>query len=70
MVVNNEGNSTLLSCRSWNCELVGRYILFLVFATDSARFEFLAVTCSSSSLCNENDAIMHSWQGTCMQKAL
>ena len=36
-----------------NCEFVGRYVLFLVHAGDSACFEFLAVTRSSSSLHNK-----------------
>ena len=36
---------------------MGRCVLFLVYAGDFACFDFLAVTCSSSSLCNENDVI-------------
>ena len=53
-----EGNTVLWGHRSWNCELVGRCVLFLVHIGDSACFELMAVTCSSSSLCNENDIIM------------
>ena len=40
---------------------MGRCVLFLVHAGDSACFEFLAVTRSSSSLRNKNDVIMRSW---------
>lgn len=43
----------LLSHRLWNCKPVGRCVLFLVHMVDSACFNFLAVTCSSSSLHNK-----------------
>ena len=36
-------NTALWGRRSWNCELEGRCVLFLVHAGDSACFEFLAV---------------------------
>ena len=59
--VDYEGNSvlTLWSPTSWwNCELVGKCVLFLVHAGDSACFKCLVVTRSSFSLRNKNDLIM------------
>ena len=48
--VDYEGNTVLWSRRLWNCKLVGKCVLFLVHVGDSACFEFLAVTCSSSAI--------------------
>ena len=60
--VDYEGNSvlTLWSRSWWNCELVGKCVLLLVYAGDSACFKCLAVTRSSFSLRNKNDLIMRS----------
>ena len=57
---------TELSAYLWtrslaSCELVRRHVLFLVHAGDSACFEILPVTRSSSSHPNKNDVIMRSW---------
>ena len=56
-LIDYKRNTALWGCRSWNCKRVGRCVLFLVHAGDSACFKFLAVTCSSSSLRNKSDII-------------